>query len=168
MATPRRFPTWMVHAALVIAIVGLAWRHGVGQAPFGANVNLNLLFDKWRLGPLRLVNLFALIVLVIHYAPLLKRHLPRWRALETLGSASLAVFIAHLVIALVALTYLGAPRPERALSIDVGLFLGAYAALYAVALVTGMLERRSAAARDRAREWAAQGRRALISRRHRA
>ena len=167
-ATPRRFPSWMVHAALVIAIVGLTWRHGVGQAPFGGNASLNLLFDKWRLGPLRLLNLFALMILVIHHAPLLKRHVPRMRALETLGSASLSVFITHLVIALVALTYLGAPGPERALWIDVALFAGAYAVLFAVARVARELDERSAAARARARGWAAQGRRALISRRHSA
>jgi hypothetical protein len=167
-ATPRRFPEWMVHVALVVAIVGLAWRHGVGQAPFGTDTAFNVLFDKWHLGPLRLVNLFALMILVIHYAPLLKRHVPRLRALETLGAASLAVFIAHLVIALVALTYLGAPRPERALWIDVALFVGAYGLLYAVARVVQALDQRSVVARSRAREWATQGRRALISRRHRA
>jgi hypothetical protein len=160
-AAPRRFPAWMVRAALGVAVVGFAWRHGVGQAPFGANATLNLLFDKWHLGPLRLVNLFALIVLVIHYAPWLKRHLPRVPALETLGRASLAVFIAHLLIALVALTWLGAARPERPLSIDVALFAGAYVMLYVVARVVDAIDRRSAAARART-----QGRRASIARRH--
>jgi len=158
----------MVITAMLVALVGLAWRHGVGQVPFGADVALNRLFDKWHLGPLRMINLFALMVLVIHYAPLLKRHLPRLPFLETLGAASLAVFIAHLLIALVALAYLGAPYPERPLWIDVGLFGGSYLALYAVARVVQTLDRRRAAARAKAREWAAQGRRLLISRRHSA
>ncbi len=35
---------------------------------------LNLLFDKWKLGPLRVINLLALMVFVIHYAPLLRRY----------------------------------------------------------------------------------------------
>ena len=167
-ATPRRFPRWMVATALPIALAGLAWRQGVGQAPFGGDAALNLLFDKWRLGPLRLINLFALMVLVIHYAPLLKRRLPRLRFLETLGAASLPVFIAHLLIALVALTYLGAPEPARPLWIDIALFVGAYLALYAVARVVQALDERQAAARAKARAWAAQGRRLLISRRHSA
>jgi len=165
-ATPRRFPAWIVNTALLVAIVGMLWRHAVGQAPFGADVELNLLFDKWRLGPLRLLNLFALMVLTIHYAPLLKRYLPRLRALETLGAASLAVFVAHLVIALVALTFLGMPRPERPLWIDVALFVGGYVILYGVAKTTQFLDRRTADVRARARDWTAQGRRALISRRH--
>jgi hypothetical protein len=167
-ATPRRFPRWMAATALAIALTGLVWRHAVGQAPFGGDGALNLLFDKWHLGPLRLINLFALMVLVIHYAPLLKRRLPRVRALETLGAASLAVFIAHLLIALVALTYLGAPQPARPLWVDVALFVGAYLVLYAVARVVQALDERQAAARAKARAWAAQGRRLLISRRHSA
>jgi hypothetical protein len=165
-ALPSHFPRWMVYCALAIALVGLAWRHGVGQVPFGADARLNLLFDKWTLGPLRLLNLFALMILAIHFAPWLTRSLPRVPALETLGAASLAVFIAHLVIALLALTYLGAPRPERPLWIDIALFAGTYVALYAVARIVQELDRRSADTRARAREWAAQGRRALISRRH--
>jgi hypothetical protein len=167
-ATPRRFPGWLVRGALLIALIGIVWRHAVGQVPFGAGAPLNVLFDKWTLGPLRLMNLFALMVLVIHFAPLLKRYLPRLRWLETLGAASLAVFVAHLVIVLLALTYLGAPTPERPLWVDVTLFAGAYVALYAVARVVQEVDRRSAAARARARGWAAQGRRALISRRHSA
>ena len=31
-----------------------------GQAPFGGDEELNLLFDKWQLGPLRIVNLVVL------------------------------------------------------------------------------------------------------------
>lgn len=166
-AIPARFPAWMVNTALVVALAGIAWRHGVGQAPFGANAELNALFDKWTLGPARLVNLFALMVVVIHHAPLLRRHLPRVRALETLGAASLPVFIAHLLIALAVLTWVGAVRPERPWLFDVALFVDTFVVLYIVAWSTRELERRSAQARARAAAWA-QGRRALISRRHSA
>jgi len=165
-ATPRRFPTWIVLTALVVALVGFAWRHALGQT-YGGNAELNLLFDKWKLGPLRVINLMALVVLVIHYGPALRR-LPRSRFLEALGAASLAVFVSHLVIALLALTYLGPPSPERPLWVDVTLFFGTYAILYLVAWITQQVDRRSALARDRLRAWAAQGSRALISRRHKA
>jgi surface polysaccharide O-acyltransferase-like enzyme len=115
-----------------------------------------------------MINLLALTVLVIHYAPLLRRYLPRSHFLETLGAASLAVFVAHLVIALVALAFLGSARPERPLWIDVGLFVGSFAILYLVARVTQEIDRRSAAIRKRIGGWVVQGSRALISRRHSA
>src|SRR5512134_1130538 len=168
VATPPRFPRWMVRMAIVIAIAGLAWRHGVGQAPFGGDVALNLLFDKWKLGPLRILNLLALLLLVVHYGPLLRRVMPRFRFLETLGAASLAVFVGHLVVALLALAYLGAASPERPLWIDIALFVGGFAILYLIAWTTQQVERRSAPARGRVGRWAAQGSRALISRRHSA
>jgi uncharacterized membrane protein YcfT len=141
----------MVLTAIVIAIAGLTWRHVVGQAPFGSDVALNLLFDKWKLGPLRIINLMALVVLVIHYGPLLRRFVPRSRFLETLGAASLAVFVAHLGIALLALTYLGAANPARTLWVDVALFAGSFAVLYLVAWITQQIEERSANARARLR-----------------
>ena len=153
--------------ALVVALVGFAWRHALGQT-YGGNAELNLLFDKWKLGPLRVINLLALVVLVIHYGPILRRFVPRSRILEALGAASLAVFVSHLVIALLALTYLGPPSPARPLWIDLVLFFGTYATLYFVAWITLQVERSSAPARDRMRGWAAQGSRALISRRHKA
>ena len=85
-----------------------------------------------------------------------------------LGAASLAVFVAHLVIALLALTYLGAPTPGRPLWVDVGLFAGSFAILYLVAYVTQQIDQRSARARTRLQGLVTQGSRALISRRHRA
>lgn len=166
-ATPRRFPLWMVRSAIAIAMVCFLWRHGVGQAPFGADAAMNQLFDKWTLGPLRLLNLMALLLLVVHYAPLLRR-LPRIHFLETLGAASLAVFVGHLVVALFALALLGAADPKRPLWIDIGLFVSTFAILYLIARTTLQLDQKGAAARQRIRGWAAQGSRALTSRRHSA
>jgi hypothetical protein len=104
---PFRIPWPAVAVAGAVALVGFTWRHWVGQAPFGADVRLNLLFDKWQLAPLRLLNLLALLVLVLRYGKPLARALPRWRALETLGAASLSVFCAHLVVVLLVLAMLG-------------------------------------------------------------
>jgi hypothetical protein len=104
---PFRIPWPAVAVAGVVALVGFTWRHWVGQAPFGGDVRMNLLFDKWQLAPLRLLNLLALLVLVLRYGRPLARALPRWRALETLGAASLAVFCAHLVVVLLVLAMLG-------------------------------------------------------------
>jgi hypothetical protein len=128
------------------------WRHAVGQEPFPGQPHLNLMFSKWQLAPLRLLDLFALMVIVIHWAEPLARRLPRLRALETLGAASLPVFCAHLVLVLLALALLGAADPSRALALDAALLAASLAALYGVARVTLMLDRQAGrlAARRRA------------------
>jgi hypothetical protein len=150
-AAPMRFPRWLVRTAWVVAVAGFAWRHAVGQVPFpGQGASLNAIFDKWHLGPLRLIDFFALLVLAMHHAPALKR-LPRLRALEMLGAASLPVFCAHLVLALLVLATLGADVSQRPLVVDVALLTGTFAALWTVAWVSAELDRRSAALRERLR-----------------
>lgn len=138
-----RFPPWLVRSALMIALVCLVWRHAVGQAPFGGDTALNAMFDKWHLGPLRLIDFFALLVLVMHFGPAWRDRLPRIRALETLGAASLPVFCAHLILALLALALLGEANPERAAWIDAALLGSSFAILYAVALASRELERQA-------------------------
>lgn len=149
-AAPARFPRWLVRTAWLVAITGFTWRHAVGQAAFPGGGSLNALFDKWHLGPLRLIDFFALLVLAMHHAPVLKK-LPRLRALEMLGAASLPVFCAHLVLALLVLATLGADVSQRPLAVDLALLTGTFAALWLVAWVSGELDRRSAALRERMR-----------------
>jgi hypothetical protein len=163
VATPRRFPRWMVAVAAAVALTGFVWRHAVGQVPFGNDdPSLNLLFDKWRLGPLRIINLFALMILVLHFAPWLRRRLPPLEALQMMGRASLQVFVAHLVIALLLLAWLGEANEERSWLLD-ALVLGAsLLMLYLVAVLVDLAERRSAAARQRLRQASAQRLRAGI------
>lgn len=142
--TSTRFPRWMVRTALALAACAFLWRHAVGQTPMPDGSVVNLMFDKWHLGPLRLINLLALLVLVMHFGPWLKRHLPRWRPLETLGQAALPVFCAHLVVALLALAVFGATNPARPWSVDLLiLFVGVYA-LWVVARVSLGRDRRAA------------------------
>ncbi len=143
-APPLRFPRWMVLSAIAIATVGFVWRHAIGQIPFPGNESLNLMLDKWQLAPLRLINLFALLVLVIHYADALTARLPRLRFLETLGAASLPVFCAHLVLALLVLAFAGAYQPERPLWVDGVILFFSFAALHAVALVSAAFDRQAA------------------------
>ncbi|WP_304305800.1 OpgC domain-containing protein, partial [Pseudacidovorax intermedius] len=110
-AVPPRleFPVGVVRAAVVTVIVVMLWRHlgPTGQAPFGSHDALNEWFDKWRLAPLRLLNLVAIGIVVLRFGPTWLRHLPRPRVLETLGSASLSVFCAHLVAVFVVLVVWG-------------------------------------------------------------
>ena len=145
-----RAPHWAVLPAIAIAVVCLAWRHITGQVPFphATGHELNALFDKWELGPLRLVNSAALLVLFLRFGPWLARHVPL-SFLARLGAASLPVFCAHLVICLLALATLGDHYEHRSWLIDVVLIVGAFAALYAVAEFVELAFRSDALRRGR-------------------
>ncbi|MFN9471110.1 OpgC domain-containing protein [Acidovorax sp.] len=137
------FPRWSVLAALALALFLMGWRHLVGQIPFhpeGPYAVFNPWFDKWALGPMRMINVFVLVLLTIHYGPRLAARMPRQRWLETLGSASLPVFCAHLVLVLVVLVGLGA-KYDRPWGTDLALLAASFAVLYAVARATLWLER---------------------------
>lgn len=148
IARPSALPRWAVALAVALALGFLAWRHAVGQMPFGADAVHNLWFDKWTLGPLRLLNLFALVVVAMRFGPWLAARMPRPRFLITLGQASLAVFCAHLAIVLLVLAVLGDAQDARPWWGD-GLLLGAcFGVLYAVARIGRWRTRRRADARE--------------------
>ncbi len=140
-APPFAFPRWTLWAAGAIAATGFVWRHAAGQTPFPDAPQLNVLQDKWLLAPLRLIDLFALTVLAIRFGPALLARLPRMRWLETLGSASLAVFCAHLVVVLLVLGLFGA-NYHRPWPVDIALLTACFGTLYAVARVTLWFDRR--------------------------
>lgn len=133
---PFVFPRWAVTLALLLAVAGFVWRHAVGQAPFLENAGLNLLFDKWQLAPLRLLDLLALMVVTIRFGPALVRRMPRLPALEMLGAASLPVFCAHLVAVLLVLAFLGADPAARPVWLDVLVVIASFSALYGVARIS--------------------------------
>lgn len=145
----QRFPAWLVRSAVVIAVVGLVWRHVFGQTPFPAGSTLNVLFDKWQVGPLRLFDLLSLLIVTLHFGPTWAKVLPRVKALERMGSASLPVFCAHLVIVLIALATIGAPTPERSVWIDLTLFVSSFVLLYGIARVSSGVETKVEARAER-------------------
>jgi peptidoglycan/LPS O-acetylase OafA/YrhL len=132
--------------------VHLVWRHAVGQVPFPSGGALNAAYDKWQLGPLRLLDTLALVVLAMRYGPMLVRRLPRPRVLEALGAASLPVFCAHLVLAMLALAVFGAATPDRPWAFDVALLAGSYLVLYGVACASAAIDRRARRIAQRVRE----------------
>ncbi len=144
--TPFVFPRWAVGAAIAITVVGFLWRHIVGQIPFAEGSAYNLLLDKWQLGPLRLINLFALTVLVIRFGPAWVALRPRWPILEKLGSASLPVFSAHLLVVLLVLAVWGDSTTARSPGGDALLLAACFGLLYVTAEVTLWLDRTSAKA----------------------
>ena len=139
-----RFPPWMVAVAVAYALACLIARHAMGQLPAADASTLGALFDKWDLGSLRLINLLALIVVVMHFGPRWIARLNGVPALELLGQASLPVFCAHLVATLLALAIIGAAVPERPIWVDGALMGLTFAALYAVAWVSRWPSRRRA------------------------
>ncbi len=124
---------WLWGPALLLAGSTLLWRHMVGQDPMPGVPAVAALFDKWSLGPLRLLNGAALVVLLLASAPLW-RALPRPRPLELLGRQSLPVFCAHLVIVLFTLAFFGSVETLRPRQTDALLLAAAFAGLFAVAL----------------------------------
>lgn len=133
-------PAWwqrqqVLRVACVVALAFCAWRHVVGQAPFGSLGYLNQLFDKWTLGPLRLVDFGALVIVAVALRDTLRTLSQRrpFAVLTTMGRAPLAVFCAHLVLCLVALPFLGNAPTTPPTYVDALLLAGALGVLYAVA-----------------------------------
>ncbi|MGI4848570.1 MAG: OpgC domain-containing protein [Janthinobacterium lividum] len=137
-AVRKPFPRHWVILAGVFVMVCFFWRHIVGQVPVPqfADSVLNRLFDKWHLGPLRLLNLAAILLLVVHCRSWLLAHAPRIGFLEKMGAASLPVFCTHLGIVLLALSVVGDYTPARLLVTDVLLMTLGLLALYATAVLT--------------------------------
>jgi hypothetical protein len=80
--------------------------------PFAPGRALNMLVDKWHLGPLRLLNFAVLAWLVVRARPYLV-DLAADSSITLMGRAALPVFAVHLVICLSLLATLGgAPRPH--------------------------------------------------------
>ncbi len=130
----RPWPRYAFPLAAGVAAVFFVARHIVGQT-FGSDALLNVLFDKWHLGPLRLLNFAVLALIVVRLRPTLLAWAPQ-SPLATLGRASLMVFSAHLLICLAILTVLGGtPRPHLSI-FEATLLLGTLAVLYAVARAT--------------------------------
>lgn len=137
----QRLPRGVVTGAIALTALFLLWRHGVGQTPLPDWPTLNHLFDKWQLGPLRLLNLAVLVICVAHIGPALLRWLPASRFLQTLGAASLPVFCAHLVLALGVLALLGSDG-DHPLWLDLGVLGLSFTLLHQIAQIS--LARRSA------------------------
>lgn len=115
-----------------IALGFFVARHVFGQVPFAHDPSLAALFDKWHLGPLRLLNFAVLAILLSPVRPALVAWARR-SSIATLGRASLAVFSMHVLVCLGLLTLVGgAARPDLRAG-DVALLLGTLALLYLTA-----------------------------------
>ena len=98
--------TWAKRALIPAAVIASALfelrraiSHGLQLGPY------EFLFDKWHLGPLRLLNFVAVATLLIVAQALLKPL--AIRPLVLLGQSSLQVFCVHLLFCFAGLTLLG-------------------------------------------------------------
>jgi len=105
-APTARIPLSIIYSAMTVAFSGFAARHLFGQSALDAYPHLATLLNKWHLGPIRLLNFFALLILTLRYGETFKTTI-QFRFLERLGTASLAVFCAHLAVVLLALALIG-------------------------------------------------------------
>jgi hypothetical protein len=135
-ATGRPWAPPVLWTATSLAVAFFVWRHVTGQVPFGDHGSLNALFDKWHLGPMRLLNFAVLAVLVVHGRRLLVA-LAQHSSIATMGRASLTVFAAHLVLCLLLLATGGDALDAAHVSLlDAALLSGTLVALYIGARAT--------------------------------
>jgi len=89
----QRFRSFFLTAAGVIVLAGLCARHGIVPGAW-LNPGIYGWMDKWTLGPLRLLNFAAWVVLLVAWNP----RPPAWLMEQTAlwGRHSLAVFALHL------------------------------------------------------------------------
>lgn len=139
VALPPRLAPRRLALIVLLALAFLAWRHVAGQNPFGlepggAPALGNRLVSKWDLGPLRLLNVFAITLLIAHFGPGLARRVPLG-FFARLGRSSLPVFSAHMVCCLLALACFGAPSQVGISLQDVALIGGSLLLMLAVAVL---------------------------------
>ena len=142
----KRIPGYVVAACGAVCLFFLGVRHHwLGERLTQESLGIQL--DKWKIGPMRLVNLSAFIV-VCYW---LRRHLLRLVSVEpflTLGQASLQVFCAHVFFVFAGLALLYGDVPQLHGARAYGMLLLTFAGLMLVAMREARLRReaRTAAA----------------------
>jgi hypothetical protein len=109
---------WLASAAAVIVTVGFVCRHGIWPQAWFPD-SLYLWMDKWTLGPLRLLNFGAWVIVLMWWNPKVPRFLTAPFAL--LGRNSLSVFAFHLPLVIAAGTAIELFTVSRGVQIAIGL-----------------------------------------------
>ncbi len=144
----RRIPGFAVAGCGVVCVFFLGVRHD-WLGPHLSQESLGMQLDKWKIGPMRLVNLAAFIV-VCYW---LRRHLLRLVSVEpllTLGKASLQVFCAHVFFVFAGLALLYGDVPQLHGARAYGMLMLTFSGLMLVAMREARLRREAHAAAVRA------------------
>ena len=144
----RRIPGFAVAGCGAVCVFFLGVRHD-WLGPHLSQESLGMQLDKWKIGPMRLVNLAAFIV-VCYW---LRRHLLRLVSVEpllTLGKASLQVFCAHVFFVFAGLALLYGDVPQLHGARAYGMLMLTFSGLMLVAMREARLRREAHAAAVRA------------------
>jgi hypothetical protein len=99
----EKWASWAVVPAVLVVSAAFELRHAISQ---GLTLGkFEFLFDKWHLGPLRLLNFVAVAGLLIFSQTFLKPL--AIRPLVMMGQSSLQVFCVHLLFCFAGLTLMG-------------------------------------------------------------
>lgn len=122
----HRLPKWTTWVAGALCLFCVGVRHDL----LGAHLtqeNLEILVDKWQLGPLRLLNIIAFVCVLYSLRGAVRWLISR-EPFITLGRASIEVFCAHLLFVFVGLALLYGEVPQLhgiyALSLLIATFIG--------------------------------------------
>jgi hypothetical protein len=135
----KRIPGYVVVVCGAVCVFFLGVRHD-WLGPHLTQETLGIQLDKWKIGPMRLINLAAFIV-VCYW---LRRYLLRLVSVEpflTLGKASLQVFCAHVFFVFAGLALLYEDVPELHGKRAYGMLVLTFAGLMLVAMRQARLRR---------------------------
>jgi len=131
---PGCWPRSLIIVAAMVALTAVVWRHGAGMPTYADQPVWATLFDKWHMGPLRLLNAVALVLLLMRFCP---RGEPAWwwAPFRLLGRAALPVFVAHVLVAMLVLGIAGDQVEHRAASADLLILALTFSILFLIAWV---------------------------------
>ena len=122
----HNLPKWTTWVAGAICIFFVGVRHDLLGARL-TQEHLEILVDKWQLGPLRLLNIIAFVCVLYSLRGAVRWLISR-EPFITLGRASIEVFCAHLLFVFVGLALLYGEIPQLhgvyALSLLIATFIG--------------------------------------------
>lgn len=128
-----QMPRAAVNTAVILAVSFLVLRYVVVVYPQHTSLWWRYGFNKWDLGPLRMINFIALTVVFIRYGNRLTRRLPT-QPLQLLGRAALPVFSAHVVLSLLVLGLVRDDTQGLSPALQVFVIVFTFAVLFVIAL----------------------------------
>jgi hypothetical protein len=90
-----KFPGWLLPLSFAVAGIFLVLRYSPTDHWIDRNV-YGWLIDKWHLGPARVLNFSAILIVLVRYGARLAA-LPIFQPLASLGQASIEVFSVHVL-----------------------------------------------------------------------
>ena len=126
-----RVPRWGIAISAAVCVFFVGVRH-VWFGPHLTEQSLGLLLDKWQIGPLRVLNIAAFMVVFYWLRKYIRAVVAREPFL-TLGKASLQVFCAHLFFVFAGLALLYGEVAQLHGMVALGLLVVTFVSLFLIA-----------------------------------